>query len=123
MLAYHSTLKCGYKIYQEFLSAVHNQDAEHFEQLLTSDSSNFPEPFQPVIQMFWKYRQEIQLALSVPNSNGPLEGLNKHIKVLKRMAYDFHSFENFQQQIFLYREKYFRPPLFPPKKKQLDNRS
>lgn len=108
LLNYHSALRQGYKIYQSFLSALHKQDVKRFDQLLKTDSSNFPEPFQPVMKTFRNYQQAIELALSVPYSNGPLEGLNNHIKVLKRVAYGFHSFENFRQRIFLYRGKYFQ---------------
>ncbi|MBS6429125.1 transposase, partial [Enterococcus raffinosus] len=44
----------------------------------------------------------------VPYSNGPLECLNNHIKVLKRMAYGFRNFQNYRVRIFLYRGKYFK---------------
>ncbi|WP_028790507.1 transposase, partial [Tetragenococcus muriaticus] len=83
------------------------------DQLLKTDLSQLPDPFQPVVKTFRKYRQEIRLALTVPYSNGPLEGLNNPIKVLKRVAYGFHSFENFRQRIFLYRGKYFQPGPLP----------
>nr|WP_269160910.1 transposase [Enterococcus sp. BWB1-3] len=42
-----------------------------------------------------------------PYSNGPLECLNNHSKVLKRMTYGFHNFTNFRERIFLYRRTYF----------------
>ncbi|ASV96279.1 hypothetical protein CJZ72_12395 [Enterococcus durans] len=38
-------------------------------------------------------------ALSYSYSNGPLECLNNHIKVLKRNAYGFCSFYNFKLQL------------------------
>lgn len=113
LLRYHSALRQGYKLYQSFLSAFHKQDTARFDQLLKTDGSQLPDPFQPVIKTFRKYRKEIHLALTVPYSNGPLEGLNNHIKVLKRVAYGFHSFENFRQRIFLYRGKYFQPGSLP----------
>ncbi|WP_148810269.1 transposase, partial [Enterococcus faecium] len=34
-------------------------------------------------------------------SNGPLECLNNHIKVLKRNAYGFRSFYNFKLRIMI----------------------
>ncbi|MEK0174984.1 transposase [Tetragenococcus halophilus] len=91
LLSYHSVLRQDYKIYQSLLSAFYKQDIERFDQLLKTDGSQLPDPFQPVVKTFRKYRQEIHLALTIPYSNGLLEGLNNHIKVLKRVAYGFHD--------------------------------
>ena len=34
-------------------------------------------------------------------SNGPLEGINNKIKVIKRISYDYRSFTNFKTKILL----------------------
>ncbi|MGX7139555.1 transposase, partial [Enterococcus silesiacus] len=47
------------------------------------------------------YQNEIKNALELPYSNGPLECLNNHIKVLKRNAYGFRNFYNFKLRISL----------------------
>ncbi|MDN6937707.1 transposase, partial [Enterococcus faecium] len=41
---------------------------------------------------------QIQNALHYSYSNGPLECLNNHIKVLKRNAYGFRNFYNFKRK-------------------------
>ncbi|WP_316473990.1 transposase, partial [Enterococcus faecium] len=40
-------------------------------------------------------------ALHYSYSNGPLECLNNHIKVLKRNAYGFRNFYNFKLRIMI----------------------
>lgn len=108
LLAYSSELRQGYRVYQAFLSAIHGKNQQKFDQLLAEDYAFLPKAFQTVIQTFKVYHQEIAWAFTVPYSNGPLEGLNNHIKVLKRVAYGFRNFQNFRERIFLYRGKYFQ---------------
>ncbi|HBH6394367.1 TPA: transposase, partial [Enterococcus faecium] len=98
----------GYEVYQDFLSAIRRQDVPEFVALLKEDYKELPEHYQPVFTTFKKYRTEIKRALRVPYSNGPIECLNNHIKVLKRIAYGFRNFQNYQERIFLYRGKYFK---------------
>ncbi|MCZ2008968.1 ISL3 family transposase, partial [Enterococcus faecium] len=50
---------------------------------------------------------QIQNALHYSYSNGPLECLNNHIKVLKRNAYGFRSFYNFKLRIMIRHGKTF----------------
>ena len=60
-----------YTLYQDFLYAVHKRNQTYFD------------------------------ALNYPYSNGQLECLNNHIKVLKRNAYGFRNFYNFKLRIFV----------------------
>ncbi|NTO98148.1 transposase, partial [Enterococcus faecium] len=46
-------------------------------------------------------------ALHYSYSNGPLECLNNHIKVLKRNAYGFRNFYNFKLRIMIRHGKTF----------------
>ncbi|NSN06922.1 transposase [Enterococcus faecalis] len=57
--------------------------------------------YQTTIQTFKKYQKQIQHALNYSYSNGQLECLNNHIKVLKRNAYGFRNFYNFKLRIFV----------------------
>lgn len=107
LLSYDAGLRQGYEVYQNFLSAIKRKDVPYFCSLLKENYSALPEVYQPVLATFRKYRKEIKRALRVPYSNGPLECLNNHIKVLKRIAYGFRNFQNFRERIFLYRGKYF----------------
>ncbi|HBI6208348.1 TPA: transposase [Listeria monocytogenes] len=55
---------------------------------------------------FTRYKQEVRCAFQVPYSNGSLECLNNHSKVLKRVAYGFQNVANFKERIFFYLKKY-----------------
>ena len=44
---------------------------------------------------------EIKNSLEVPYSNGPTEGFNNKIKVLKRISFGFRNFTNFKARILL----------------------
>ena len=46
------------------------------------------------------WRGYIQNSWKHGKSNGLSEGLNNKIKVLKRVAFDLHSFEGFRKRIF-----------------------
>ncbi|HFD6484414.1 transposase [Enterococcus hirae] len=48
-----------------------------------------------------KFLPQIRNALRYSYSNGPLECLNNHIKVLKRNAYGFRNFYNFKRRIMI----------------------
>ncbi|WP_338325510.1 transposase [Enterococcus durans] len=67
-------------------------------------------PLQPslaTLRTFKKFLPQIQNALHYSYSNGPLECLNNHIKVLKRNAYGFRSFYNFKLRIMIRHGKTF----------------
>ena len=50
---------------------------------------------------YFNWIVEIRNALTVPYSNGPMEGYNKKIKMLERIAFGFRNFTNFQGRILL----------------------
>lgn len=122
LLSYDEGLKKGYDVYQLFLSAIKGRNVPCFTQLLNEDYRKLPQIYHKVITTFKNYKKEIKRSLRVPYSNGPLECLNNHIKVLKRVAYGFRNFYNFRERIFLYRGKYFRK-LKLTTNKRLDRRA
>lgn len=48
-----------------------------------------------------KHYNEVMVSLQTKLSNGPLEGINNKIKVIKRTAYEFRNFNNFFSRILL----------------------
>ncbi|WP_145993364.1 transposase, partial [Secundilactobacillus pentosiphilus] len=54
-----------------------------------------------VMNTFRKNRQAILNACCYHNSNGPLEGINRKIKTLKRNCYGFRNLNNFFNRISL----------------------
>ncbi|HCT2463006.1 transposase, partial [Enterococcus faecium] len=93
-------LRVGYQLYQDFLYAVKERDYVSFEELLTNNIM-LPEGYQTTLRTFQKFLPQIKNALQQSYSNGPLECLNNHIKVLKRNAYGFRSFYNFKLRIMI----------------------
>ena len=62
-----------------------------------------------VLQTFKKLLPYIQNTCEYPTlSNGPIEGINNKIKVLKRNAYGYSSFTHFRNRILLM-SKLFTP--------------
>ncbi len=53
------------------------------------------------MRTFKKFLPQIRNALRYSYSNGPLECLNNHIKVLKRNAYGFRNFYHFKRRIMI----------------------
>ncbi|MGX7201451.1 transposase [Enterococcus plantarum] len=92
MLSYDDALRLGYGYYQDFLYAIHTEDYKRFYESLTKIIPCFPRIYQTPIDPFKKYQNEIKNALELSYSNGSLEDLNNHIKVLKRNAYGFRNF-------------------------------
>lgn len=88
-------LRTGYQLYQDFLYAVRKRDHASFEELLTNNDV-LPDGYRTTLRTFQKFLPQIKNALKQRYSNGPLECLNNHIKVLKRNAYGFRSFYNFK---------------------------
>ncbi|MBL1228610.1 ISL3 family transposase, partial [Enterococcus sp. BWB1-3] len=108
LLGYDEELNASYQLYQSFLSTIKHRDVALFCQLLRKNKKDLPEVYHTPLTTFRKYKQEIKRALRVPYSNGPLECLNNHSKVLKRISYGFRNFNNFRERIFLYRGTYFK---------------
>lgn len=54
-----------------------------------------------VIRTFIGWKEEILEGLTQVYSNGYTEGMNKKIKVLKRVAYGFRNFARFRSRILL----------------------
>lgn len=57
--------------------------------------------YKSCVRMLSNWKEYILNAFDYPYSNGYTEGINNKIKVLKRIAFGFRSFENFRKRIFL----------------------
>ncbi len=58
-------------------------------------------PFKSFIETYKTYKPNILNYFSYRCSNGPVEGLNNKIKVIKRRGYGFRNIMNFARRIFL----------------------
>lgn len=62
--------------------------------------SNIPS-FKSCAKTYFNCVREIRNSLLVPYSNGPMEGYNNKIKILKRITFGFRNFDNFKARILL----------------------
>jgi transposase len=101
ILSYSEELYTHYHIYQEFLWAIKSRDAEAFQELLNKRYHNLNRNFTTAFKTLKRFSEGILHALQTPYNNGRLEGMNNHIKVLKRIAYGYRNFYNFKRRILI----------------------
>ena len=106
LLALSDELKDAYHFYQEILSVVAEQDSDELSQLLYPDKqdiqyNNLPQNMKKARHTLRKHFDEILNMFTYQYSNGPIEGINNKIKVIKRTAYGFRNFGNFRLRILI----------------------
>lgn len=89
-----------YAIYQTILTAIKQRNVGQLATLIDHYQRNRTN-MDTVMNTFRKNRQAILNACQCKNSNGPLEGINRKIKTLKRNCYGFRNLNNFFNRISL----------------------
>ena len=104
------TFKPEYEIVHQLREAYQERDFNEFKDgLLTVNSKQLSDGLNRVLQTFKKLLPYIQNTCEYPTlSNGPIEGINNKIKVLKRNAYRYSNFTHFKTRIILM-SKLFTP--------------
>ena len=98
-------LEVVYNAVQEF-HVLSTQDIYELKRASLSDwisryeSSEVPE-LRAAVKTIEDWKDPILNSFKTGYSNGPCEGINNKIKVLKRNCYGFRSFENFRKRILL----------------------
>ncbi|NGC79010.1 transposase, partial [Lactobacillus reuteri] len=88
--------------YQDLEVAISQRDREALDQLLSIKWTHLPQALQKVQRTLRTHKQEIYNSFKYPTyTNGPVEGTNNKIKVIKRTAYGFRNFFNFRVRILL----------------------
>ncbi|AVK63046.1 ISL3 family transposase [Lactobacillus sp. CBA3606] len=100
MLEFDPDLKRAYDALHTLRSAVKYRDLPRLRQVLDA-SNQFPEEMEKHFLKLRDSQESIENALRYQYSNGPLEGTNNKIKVLKHTAYGFGNFNNFRLRIHL----------------------
>lgn len=97
-------LKSTYEAYQVLLGDIHNRNAEllvaHLK-FFQKENNRLSKPFLKSINTLLSYQYGIRNALTYSYSNGPIEGINNSIKVLKRVAYGYRSFVRMRNRILI----------------------
>ena len=103
LLAFNSDLKQAYQYYQALILAVNRKSKQQLKQLLKIKLTILPTTLQKVQRTLRLHKAEIIASFNklTPYTNGPVEGANNKIKVIKRTAYGFRNFYYFRVRILL----------------------
>ena len=91
LLSYSDQLRQHYELYQLLLFHFQEKQADYFFDLME----------EVISDVHLKDRDKITNALELPYSNAKLEATNNLIKVIKRNAFGFRSFDNFKKRILI----------------------
>ena len=105
LINYSEKLRIAYLEKERLLDIIHMHEKEKAVKLLNEwivrcSMSDIPE-LRNCAKTYSNWIEEIRNSLSVPYSNGPMEGYNNKIKTLKRVAFGFRNFINFKARILL----------------------
>lgn len=102
LLNFDDDLKRAYRYYQDLVLAISQRNKGSLNQLLVIKWTHLPQPLQKVQRTLRNHKQEIYHSFKYEDyTNGPVEGTNNKIKVIKRTAYGFRNFFNFRVRILL----------------------
>lgn len=103
MLLYNDDLRQAYRLKEEFYNLC--QSSKYSEQRVAfanwikyAEAINIPE-FKNCINTFTRWKKEILNAFKYGYTNGPTEGFNNKIKVLKRVSYGLKNFYRYRNRI------------------------
>ena len=104
LINYSEELRRGYNEKEELLNIIHSTDKDKIDKLNRWVRYNLDSNYRVLKECATTYSNwiiEIRNSLTVPYSNGVMEGYNNKIKVLKRVAFGFRNFTNFKARILL----------------------
>ena len=102
LLSFDENLQQAYRYYQDLIFTVSQRSRTRLNQLLTTKLTVLPQPLQKVQRTLRQHKKEILHSFKYEGyTNGPVEGTNNKIKVIKRVAYGFRNFANFRIRILL----------------------
>ena len=103
MFLYHDDLRRAHRLKEKFFGicdekrySVIRKDFKDWIQI--AESAGLPE-FEACIKAFRNWSKEILNSFKYQVSNGPTEGFNNKIKVLKRVSYGVRNFKRFRMRI------------------------
>lgn len=106
MLLYNDHLRRAHFFKEKFYEICQNtkyseQRKDFFDWIKAAESSAIPE-FEKCAKTYRTWSKEILNTFKYSHiTNGPTEGFNNKIKVLKRTSYGIRNFERFRTRIFL----------------------
>ena len=105
LINYSENLRIAYIEKEDLLDIIHSKDNAEIKKHRFNEwvkrnlESNIPQLVE-CAKTYLHWSREIKNSLEVTYSNGPIEGINNKIKVLKRITYGMRNFINFKARIF-----------------------
>lgn len=97
-------LQTAYQLVKEFLHMVRERTGEHLDQWLSKVEVSHLQAFQPFVTGVQQDKDAVLAGLTLPWSNGPLEGNVNRLKLIKRSMYGRAKFDLLKRRV-LYRSK------------------
>lgn len=101
LLAISPELQNAYDYYQTLVDTVDHGQVVALTTLLKRKLTSLPRQFQKVQRTLRQHQEEIIRSFKYQLTNGPIEGTNNKIKVIKRTAYGFRNFFRFRIRILI----------------------
>ena len=101
ILSLDKSFRASYEITQEVRKAVKDRDEVSLKELMDMDTTSLPRGMAKAIKTMKRYREYMINSVKYEYSNGPLEGFNNKIKLVKRVSYGYNSFDNFRLRILI----------------------
>ncbi|QFV01054.1 hypothetical protein LP475_04675 [Limosilactobacillus pontis] len=99
LLDFSPDLRAAYEYYQDLIATISDRSQTLLDQLIKRN--NLPNVMRRVKRTLAKHRQEIIASFYTRLTNGPIEGTNNKIKVIKRTAYGYRNFFHFRIRILI----------------------
>jgi transposase len=103
---YSENLRIAYREKESLLDILHSDESFEIKSKTFNEwvkrnlESDIPQ-LKSCAETYQHWYREIVNSLDVPYSNGPTEGFNNKIKVLKRVSFGMRNFNNFKARIML----------------------
>ena len=99
-----SHLETAYHLVKAFLSMVRERTGEQLDAWLEAVQASHLEAFQPFVTGVQRDKDAVLAGLTLPWSNGPLEGHVNRLKLIKRSMYGHAEFDLLKRRV-LHRSK------------------
>ena len=99
LLALNPELKRTYELMNQIRSTLHLRDWVAYD-LAVMNTEGCSEEMTKSIETLRLHHSEIKSTFAHHYSNGPLEGTNNKIKVVKRVSFGFRNFHRFRTRLF-----------------------
>ena len=102
LLSLSHPLAKSYRIANELRYSLKNREFERFKQvLIDSRLESYPQKMRTALTSLQKYLDSIENAFTYTLSNGPIEGINNKIKLIKRSGYGYRNFGNLRNRVLI----------------------